>query len=94
MKSHPQARESGCSGLGVFKLVSRGSPRHNALLPTAILYQTHFNNTHGTRVALNYHEDMSRLELIPDILIRHAEESGQKVAFAGPGWTIVCLLCF
>ena len=94
MKSHPQARESGCRRQGVFKLVSGGSLRNNALLPTAILYQTHFNNTHGTRVALNYHEDMSRLELIPDILIRHAEESGQKVAFAGPGWTIVCLLCF
>ncbi|PLB34856.1 type I polyketide synthase [Aspergillus candidus] len=31
---------------------------------------------------------MSRPELIPDILIRHAGESCEKVAFAGPGWTI------
>ena len=74
--------------------MSGGCPCNNALLQTAILYKTHFNNTRGAKIALNYHEDMSRLELLPDALIRHAEKSGQKVAFAGLGWTIVCLLCF
>ncbi|RYP65818.1 hypothetical protein DL771_008119 [Monosporascus sp. 5C6A] len=31
---------------------------------------------------------MSRLNLIPNILIRQAEEHCQKVAFSGPGWAI------